>query len=126
MKKPTLGLVSLLYLMGTTSYADTFSKVREYRYLFFETEEACQDYQSRTGSWFNCFQSIEFYPNGKATVMVTDILQRADYTIDFDAGKVLVKKDTAGDMPEEMIFQISPNKRAIVESGNYKVWEWVE
>ena len=119
--KLTLFLFSIL--LSLSSFASTFEKVREYRYSLFETEKECKEYQETSGEWFNCFQYVEFRPDGTATIILTDIANRATYELDLGKQTIQLKADGPGDMGSKRKFKLSPNKRALVEPGNFKVWE---
>lgn len=119
--KYALLLFSLVFTLS--SHSATFEKIREYRYSIFETDKQCREYQEKVGGWFNCFQYVKFMPNGSATVLLTDIMNRATYTLDLDTESLILLMEGPGDMPSKMNFRLSPNWRAMVELNNFKVWE---
>ena len=113
----------LLFLFSWPLLASTFENIREYRYSLFETEKKCKEFQESTGHWINCFQYVEFRPDGTATLVLTDIANRVTYKLDLEKGTIQLKADGPGDMSPKIKFKLSPNKRAIVEPSSYKVWE---
>ncbi|TDJ06946.1 MAG: hypothetical protein E2O68_04190 [Deltaproteobacteria bacterium] len=121
--KVKLTLILFSFLLSISSTAATFEKIRVYRYSLFETEQLCKKHQESTGQWFNCFQYVEFRPDGTATLVLTDIANRATYDLDLEKRTIQVKSEGPGDMGPKMKFRLSPNKRALVEPSSYKVWE---
>ena len=113
----------LYLLFPLISNANFFNKVREYRYSLFETEEKCREHQENHDTWFNCFQIVRFMPDGTATMLLTDIMNMATYKLDLEKNSIFLKSLGSGDMPKSIKFNISPNKRAIIETINFKVWE---
>jgi len=116
-------LILLSFLLSLSSYGAVFQKIRDYRYSYFETEKKCQEFQENTGQWFNCYQLVRFKPNGTADIILSDIANRANYDVDFKMGSIVLFALGPGDMAPKIKFKISPNKRAIVEPNNFKVWE---
>jgi hypothetical protein len=66
-------------------------------------------------------QMLEFYPAGTAEVMLTDIINEATYEIQKD--RIVVKVQSGGDAPAEMIFLSDLTLRNIILQGTTSVWE---
>jgi hypothetical protein len=93
---------------------------RTYSHHLFQTQKDCEDAQ-KGGHWFNCHQVISLHPDGSASVMLTDIMNPASYSIDGD--KVVIRRKGDGDMPAEMKLRMDHTGRNLVSTEENLVWE---
>jgi hypothetical protein len=101
----------------------TFEKTRIYHYYLVETQRECDII--RNDNIFNCSQFITFEPNGSAEVVVTDIINPANYEVNGNVINVTILD--GGDIGEaDWQFQFPANRRNLVrvfEQGDIEVWE---
>ena len=102
------------------TFEKKFDSPRRYSLHLFQTPQDCKNAQAG-GRWFNCEQVINFKPDGHATVMVTDIMNMATYSI--EGNQVVVKRTGAGDISEQMKFVIDHTGRNLIAVGRPEVWE---
>ncbi|MGZ3694782.1 MAG: hypothetical protein ACXWQO_11405 [Bdellovibrionota bacterium] len=120
-------LLTTIFLMFPveTLFADNlqppklFPAEMHYLHPLFRTAEECKKAQ-HGGMWFNCNQTITFYPNGTASLMFTDIMNSATYEL--NGREVMVKSNSAGDAPTTMKFTMDSTGRNLVSEGPV-VWE---
>ncbi len=119
MRKICLALIFLT----CSAFGDFFPSKTSYRHLVgdFETEKECEDFKKETGEWFNCFRAVTFEVDGFAMVMLTDIANRAEYSIE-NGSEIILKSVSPGDMPDTMTFEILSESQ-IYDSYTGKVWE---
>ena len=123
MKKYFLLALLITPFFISSSFPESFEKEREYRFFIFENEEKCQGHRVHSANFFNCFQFLKFFPDGRAHIILSDMVNNATYEIDKKNNTLLLTSSNPSDMPKWMLFIISPNQRTLVEPSSYKVWE---
>lgn len=95
-----------------------FPETRVYAHALFPTVEACAIAQQQ--GFINCEQWATFCANGRAEVVVTDIINPATYRV--DNGIVTVRLAGPGDAPETMRFRVSADGNTLTDVGGTRTW----
>ncbi|RMH16937.1 MAG: hypothetical protein D6701_08155 [Gemmatimonadetes bacterium] len=101
------------------SFDGVFPEPRTYRFEFFATREECQAAQP-PGFHINCSQTIEFRPDGRAFVTLTDIINPATYGI--RGRRVRVEPDGPGDFAGTLELELSEDEALLTDVDTGKVW----
>ncbi len=98
-----------------------FSEERSYLNLIhpFETEQECLDAQN-PNFFINCYKIVDFYPDGTATVMLTDILNNATYSIEDMFITVTLAPNS--EVAEIIEFYVSDDYKSLIQASNSEVW----
>jgi hypothetical protein len=80
-----------------------------------------QSLQKKHDLWFNCYRTIEFSPDGTATVVLTGIANLAKYKIGSKSERIKLRAKSPGDMPKTMKFQLVDDHQ-IVNLRTDKFW----
>lgn len=115
-------IILVLILFTNSLFAKNFPDERSYRRLVgdFKTAEECEKFKRETGAWFNCFQEIDFETDGSATVMLTDIMNLATYSLTKDQ-LIHVEAVRFGDMPPKMEF-LMEGEGKIIQLPEQLIW----
>lgn len=68
---------------------------------------------------FNCVPSVHLCADGTADMLVTDILNSGTYV---DNGDTIETMWGAGDVPDTIVFTVSPDGTVLTDDWNQ--WEW--
>lgn len=104
---------------GSTGPASRFPEPRFYAHDLFPSEEACLAAQRESGTWFNCFQSVAFCPDGHAELMVTDIVHLGRY--EARGGTVVLRVRANPEVPETVRFALAEDGGSLTDPGG-GVW----
>lgn len=98
-----------------------FSEERTYHNLIppFESEQECLDNQDPS-FFINCYQSIEFNPDGTAFVILTDIVNVVTYTVDNKF--ITVIPASGSEFTENIRFYVAENYKSLIQASNSVVW----
>lgn len=107
-------------LASPTLASRYFPSELTFSHELFETREECAAAQAVKPS-LNCSQWIHFTADGKATVVVGDQMNLANYEIIGD--RVVVTLRAPGDAPPRIELKLATNRRHLIEEGTDTVWE---
>jgi hypothetical protein len=113
------GCLDSLTAVSRAQAGAVFEEDREYDHALFETVEQCQKYQQEHGTWFNCFQTVEFMRDGHARLVLTDIVNSGSYQI---AGSEVIFTPSGPSDGPALRFRLTGNRRALIR-GEAEVWE---
>lgn len=88
-------------------------------HLHFRTEQECLDAQP-TDFFINCHSEVTFLENGKAEIILTDIIWRADYTV-VNNKVVLTFDDNPEVSDNTLVFQIL-NDSKLQNTDDRTIW----
>ncbi len=94
---------------------------KSFVYLYFPTLKDCMAAQPDPDFFINCHQQVDFYPNERVEIMLSDIYYQGTYKI---MGNLVVLTFEPGpEIPDgEIVFQmLNPAKLLHLEYG--KVWK---
>src|SRR5688572_10671596 len=91
-------------------------KERQYTRSLFATQKECEEAQKMG---INCFQSVEFFPDGKVLLMVTDIMNIGTYQIQ---GQKALLEMQAGEVPRRISYSIATDYKSLTLDANGTVW----
>ena len=83
------------------------------------SEKECEEFRKKFPV-YNCHQTVSFYKDGTATVLLTDIMNPAKYEIEAD--KVTVTPVGPGEF-RELIFKLASDEKELIEESGRKVWK---
>lgn len=102
-----------------------FMESRTYRHLLFESIEKCHEMQKDPDFWINCYQTVEFHPDGRSLMMWTDILNPGTYRILMAEGRIEVITESPSDGPERTSFLFSQKTKCdLIDEATESVWTW--
>lgn len=116
----------IIMLLGSCSphaipVKENMLKNKSFVYLYYPTLKDCMDAQPDPDFFINCHQQVDFYPDNKAEIMLSDIYYRGTYRI---MGNLIVLTfEPSHEIPEgEIIFEmLNPAKLLHLEQGT--VWK---
>lgn len=118
----------IILLLGACSHnaipaKDSMLKNKSFVYLYYPTLKDCLEAQPDPDFFLNCHQQVDFYPDNRAEIMLTDIYYRGTYSI--LGNLVVLTFDPAPEIPDgEITFELlHPNKLLHLEYGT--VWKKV-
>jgi len=127
MKNITFCAFILLLLGSCTPHAVPIKEKmlvnKSFVYLYYPSMKKCMDAQPDPDFFLNCHQQVDFYPNNRVDIMLSDIYYRGTYQI---MGNLVVLTFEPGpEIPEgEIIFEmLNPAKLLYLENGT--VWKKV-
>lgn len=96
---------------------------KSFVYLYFKTEKECMEAQPDPDFFINCHQQVDFYPDQRVEIMLSDIYYRGTYQI--MGNLVILTFEPGPEIPEgEIIFEmLNPAKLLHLEHGT--VWKKV-
>jgi hypothetical protein len=97
----------------------TFPVPRTYAFDFFETREECLAHQP-PDFFINCSQIIDFFPDGRVEMMVTDIINPGSYEI--RGQRVTLRFEGTPELPPKLELDLSADERTLTEVSSGKVW----
>ena len=77
-----------------------FDEIRVYVHQLFDSQEDCEEAQA---AGVNCIQTVEFCPDGTASMIGTDIINAGEYGV---VGDTIETTWGSGDVPGELSFTI--------------------
>lgn len=125
MKNTLLICGIIIFLVGCTTNdvpaRENMLKNKSFVYLYYPTLKECLEAQPDPEFFINCHQQVDFYPNKRADIMLTDIYYRGTYRI--QGNLVVLTFEPGGEIPDgEITFQmLNPTKLLHLEHGN--VWK---
>lgn len=96
-----------------------FDEERIYEHPLFESPEACEAAQP-PGFFINCSQWMEFDPDGRVRVVLTDIINPGTYRI--QNRHVILSMESSPELPERLELLLSADGSTLVEEGTGRVW----
>ncbi len=92
---------------------------KKYSHLLFATEKECIKAQTDPEFFINCAQQLEFMDEKYATIMLTDIMNRAGYSV---SGKTItLRADYGPELYEDIVFEIIDEK-TLKRMDNGSIW----
>lgn len=85
-----------------------------YEHPLFEDPADCPD-----DPLYNCTPVLELCADGKAVMLVTDIVNTGTYE---RAGDVITSKWDVGDVPSDIVFAVSEGGQVLTD--DWRSWEW--
>jgi len=124
--KKVLTACCILMLFGACTKSDILVREKmlvnkSFVYLYFPTLKDCMAAQPDPDFFINCHQQVDFYPNERVEIMLSDIYYQGTYKI---MGNLVVLTFEPGpEIPDgEIVFQmLNPAKLLHLEYG--KVWK---
>lgn len=123
----TAALIALIIIQAGCSVFGTGSDTsdlagKKYAHLLFDSKQDCRDFNERF--FMNCAQTLEFKDSDTARIMLTDIINEADY---FAIGDqvVLMATDNTYEFEDNISFKILDNGELLLER-NQTVWKEYE
>lgn len=80
-----------------------FAEERRYVHTYFPTQEACTEAQNG-GRGIHCCATLRLGVDGRADLIVTDIMNSGGYRLEADA--IVFTRETPGDVPDTVRFAI--------------------
>ncbi len=100
---------------------EAFAEARKYRFDIFGGDERRYEEVRRQSPHFNRYQTMEFSPEGRVRVIMTDMPSVGKYEIRLEEVVVRIKSPEFGPRGLEMTFVLSPDRKKLIDSGG-KVW----
>lgn len=97
----------------------TFDEERTYEYALFPSPEACEAAQP-PDFFVNCSQWMDFRPDGRVSVVLTDIVNPGEYGIQDD--RVTLHMEGSPELPDRIVLILSADGSTLTEVGSGKVW----
>lgn len=117
---------SIILLMGACTHKDVpvkenMLKNKSFVYLYYPTLKDCLDSQPDPDFFYNCHQQVDFYPDYKVEIMLTDIYWRGSYKVMGDL--IILTFEPNHEIPDgEIIFKML-NPAKILHAENGTVWK---
>lgn len=96
-----------------------FAEERIYEHPLFESPEACEAAQP-PGFHVNCSQWMEFDPDGRVRVVLTDIVNPGTYRI--ENRRIILSMEASPELPGRLELFLSSDGSTLVEEGTGRIW----
>jgi hypothetical protein len=96
-----------------------FDEERTYEHALFESPEACEAAQP-PDFFINCSQWMDFHPDGRVTVVLSDIINPGTYRI--RDVRVTLTMEGSPELPNRIELLLSADESTLVEEATGRVW----
>jgi len=97
-----------------------FDEDRTYVNWLASSQEECDQLNDQG---INCFQMVEFFTDGSAEIMMTDIVHRGSYTLTSENTQIVLTMGDNPELPEEITFEVLSDGAQLRDSLTDSTWD---
>ena len=96
-----------------------FGENRTYVHWLASSQDECDQLNDQG---INCFQMLEFFPNGEVEVMLTDIVHRGNYVIE-NRSRIVITLQPNPETPSKLLYTVIDDGQRLVDDLTDSFWE---